>query len=207
MKIISNTVKASIEIPFTFFQQEKKADTLAIIFPGAGYTAQAPLLHYTAGSFFTRGIDVLQVNYKYPKEVFQSLSDETFTADVQTVVNSILSEHHYDHYYIAAKSIGTIALTGLLKNPLFDSAKLIWFTPLISEDFVYQALMEAGNKGQVYIGTEDPCYSPERFDVLSKKENLECHLINGVNHALEKSDDILQSIDILKEIMEKVSAF
>ena len=203
MKIISNTVKASIEIPYTFFKQRTESDTLAIILPGAGYTAQAPLLHYTAGSFFTRGIDVLQVNYKYPK----SLSDETFTADVQTVVNSVLSEHHYDHYYIAAKSIGTIALSGLLKNPIFDSAKLIWFTPLISEDFVYQALMEAGNKGQVYIGTEDPNYSPERYGVIGKKGNLDCHLIEGVNHSLEKNDDILQSIDILKEIIEKVSAF
>ncbi|NHM33528.1 alpha/beta hydrolase [Neobacillus terrae] len=203
MKIISKTVKASIEIPFTFFQQEKKADTLAIILPGAGYTAQAPLLHYTAGSFFTRGIDVLQVNYKYPK----ALSDETFTEDVQTVVNSVLSEHHYDYYYIAAKSIGTIALSGLLKNPIFDSANLIWFTPLISEDFVYQALMKAGNKGQVYIGTEDPNYSPERFDVLNKKENLDCYLIEDVNHSIEKSNDVIQSIDILKGIMEKVSAF
>ncbi|CAM5223367.1 hypothetical protein UACE39S_00635 [Ureibacillus acetophenoni] len=33
--------------PFRMFKQKEETNNLVIILPGAGYTTQAPLLHYT----------------------------------------------------------------------------------------------------------------------------------------------------------------
>lgn len=124
MKIINdNTRSTNRFIPFILYKQEEKSNSLTIILPGAGYTTQAPLLHYTTGIMFKKGSDVLLVNYNYSQEVLSSLSEDEFTSDVQAVIKAILKDNDYTDFTIVAKSIGTIALTYLLKNPNYHSAK------------------------------------------------------------------------------------
>jgi hypothetical protein len=38
-----------IDIPFTILSKKEDSKNIAILLPGAGYTVQAPLLHYSAG--------------------------------------------------------------------------------------------------------------------------------------------------------------
>ena len=52
-------------VPNTFFNQDARADRIAIILPGWEYTCQMPLLYYPACLLLYSGADVLQVEYAY----------------------------------------------------------------------------------------------------------------------------------------------
>lgn len=195
------------KIPYTLFKQEKASNTLAVVLPGAGYTTQGPLLHYSTGIFYEKGYDILHINYQYSKEEMTALKEETFTEQVQSVIEKVLSDNNYEKLYLIAKSIGTIPLSYLIKNPLFKHAKLIWFTPLLQRDDVYKALNQSSNKSICFIGSDDPCYVAERFDTIKKNSNLIAHVIEGVNHSLEFDKNIFTSIDVLKTVMKEISSF
>lgn len=208
MKIISDhTISTNRSIPYKLYKQEEKSNSLTIILPGAGYTTQAPLLHYTTGMMIKKGSDVLLVNYDYSRVVLSSLSEDEITSDVQTVIDTILKDNDYTDFTIVAKSIGTIALTYLLKNPNFHSAKAIWLTPLLQRNDVYYALLNNTNKALCIIGDKDPCYIYEKFEEIKNNNKLITSLIEGVNHSLEFESDIFKSIEVLKDVMLKIEEF
>ncbi len=208
MKIISDTARSiNRYIPFKLYKQERKSNSLTIMLPGAGYTTQAPLLHYTTAIMLNKRSDVLLVNYTYSQEELSSISEEELTSDVQAVIDSILHNHDYTDFTIVAKSIGTIALSHILKNPDFHSAKAIWLTPLLQRNNVYLALLHNKNVALCIIGDQDPCYIPEKFEEIKKNARLQPSLIEGVNHSLEFTSDILHSIEVLKDVMFKIEEF
>ncbi|QED46295.1 hypothetical protein [Cytobacillus dafuensis] len=208
MKLINDHVKCNTKIiPYSLFKQEKQTNTLAILLPGAGYTNKAPLLHYSTGVFYTRGYDVLHVNYEFSKEELSSLNENEFTSAVQTVIDKALKENHYTDYYFIAKSLGTITLAHLLENPSFHSAKAIWLTPLLQKTDVYNALLKSKNQGLCIIGDKDPCYIGDRFEAISHNKNLSLRLIEGVNHALEFKNNVMESIDVLKNVIRMIDEF
>ncbi|HLO11738.1 MAG TPA: alpha/beta hydrolase [Pseudoneobacillus sp.] len=208
MKIISDDTKSTKRyIPFKLYKHEENSNSLTIILPGAGYTTQAPLLHYTTGMMFNKGSDVLLVNYHYSKEVLSSLSEDEITSDVQAVIETILKDNDYTDFTIVAKSIGTIALTYLLKDPNYHSSKAIWLTPLLQRNDVYHALLNNKNKALCIIGDKDPCYIYEKFEEIKKNNQLKTSLIEGVNHSLEFERDIFRSIEVLKDVMIKINQF
>ncbi|HEY4554086.1 MAG TPA: alpha/beta hydrolase [Bacillaceae bacterium] len=208
MKII-NGIATSLnrDIPFSLFKHEKLSEKLAIILPGAGYSTQAPLLHFTKGVFFNRGFDVLQVNYSYLQDVLSSLSEEEFTADVLSAIEKAASNDDYSQYTFIAKSIGTIALTYLLQKPNFQSANAVWLTPLLKREDVYNALMKNDNHGVCIIGDKDPHYITTRFEAILNNKSLRAILINDADHSLEVQKDLLKSIEILKEVITKLNEF
>lgn len=59
-----------------------------------GYTAQAPLLHYSCGIYFKKGYDVLHVNYNYPREIIANLSEEDFYSDIESVLKKALTDNN-----------------------------------------------------------------------------------------------------------------
>lgn len=64
-------------------EQKEKTNNLAIVLPGAGYTTQAPLLHFTTALFYNKGFDILHINYKYNSQELSVLSEEDFTNKYQ----------------------------------------------------------------------------------------------------------------------------
>jgi hypothetical protein len=61
----NNEITKSKSIPFRLIEQKEKTNNLVIVLPGAGYTTQAPLLHFTTGLFYKKGFDVLHINYTF----------------------------------------------------------------------------------------------------------------------------------------------
>jgi hypothetical protein len=208
LKIINDTAQSiNRSVPFSFFQQKEKANGLAIFLPGAGYTNQAPLLHFTTKVFYNKGYEILHVNYNYSKEVLHSLSEEEFTIDVQAVINKILTEYQYKHFCIVSKSIGSIVMSYLLKDITFQNAKTIWLTPLLKIRDVYTALLNSNHNGICICGDQDPYYDKEKFEELNGNKNINPILIKGVNHQLEIEDNPIKSIEVLKEIIIKIENF
>lgn len=193
--------------PTNLMKQQETTTKLAIILPGAGYTSQGPLLHFSSGHYFKQGFDVLQVNYRFSDAELNPFDAEGFYATVLHTLEETLKETAYDQCFIVAKSIGTIALANLLKHPIFQKATFIWLTPLLHRDDVHQAMLEGKNNSFCIIGDKDFCYREERFANLKSNPTLKTLLIPNGDHSLENKEDVLDSIDMLKKVIDSVIQF
>jgi hypothetical protein len=195
------------EISYRLIEQEGESNTLAIMLPGAGYTNQAPLLHFTTGVFYNKGYDILHVNYKYSSQELSALSEENFAANVKRIINTVLTDKRYVYFYLVGKSIGTIALTYTLDQAFFSNAKVVWLTPLLQRDDVFNAMLTSTNKGLCIIGDHDKCFIEDRINKLKTKSELKVKVVAGGDHSLELTKQPLESITILKEIISDISDF
>ncbi|WP_240390755.1 alpha/beta hydrolase [Bacillus sp. Y1] len=205
--MIQNENGSSKSIPYSLIEQKEETKNLVIVLPGAGYTTQAPLLRFTTGLFYNKGFDVLHINYTYNRQELSELHEEDFTRDVQLVIDHAIKNKNYNNYYIVAKSVGTIALSNLLNHTMFKEAKVVWLTPLLQKDVVFNAMVNSDHKGLCMIGDKDSCFIVERFESLKNNSNLLLKVINGGNHSLELDEDPIKSIDLLKSVMIDISEF
>lgn len=194
--------------PYRLIEQKEETNDLVIVLPGAGYTTQAPLLHYTTGLFYTKGFDVLHINYALSREEMAALNERDFAKDVQFAIDHAIKDKEYRNYYVVAKSIGTKALSELLKSPRLKEAKVVWLTPLLQNDLVFHAMVTSDQKGLCFFGEKDRvCYIEERFEQLKNNRNLILKVMNGANHNLELDRDPIKSIERLKSVISDINGF
>jgi hypothetical protein len=198
-------------VSFQLIKQNKQASSLAVMLPGRGYTVQGPLFHYSTGVFLNKGFDVLHVNYDYNTVQSESLTLEEevkqITQDVNSVLDHILIDQPYEDYTLIGKSLGTIALSSIVDRMAFKDAKIVWLTPLLQLDYVMEMMLFSTQNGLCIIGDEDPCFISEKFEKLKEKENMQTLLIPGTEHSLNYSDRPVDSIDVLKKVITKISNF
>lgn len=208
-----NTIQGykNFEFTYTVLNKGEGSRKLAILLPGAGYTVQAPMLHYATGVLINRGFDVLHVNYQYNDSFYDDFGTEELNKainyDVNLVLDYILQDKSYDDYCLIGKSIGTMAMRSVLDRDGFKSAKAVWMTPLIHRDDVLNAMVSSQNNGLCFIGDNDWCYSSERFAKIEENPNITSKLIPNVNHSLEYNEDALSSIDVLKDVIRAIEDF
>lgn len=199
-------------ISYNLIKQDKPSSSLVTMFPGKGYTMQGPLFHYSTGLFISKGFDVLHVNYDYNTEKFDEMDrDEQITQiseDVNAVLNHVLNSNHtYQNYSLIGKSLGTIALSSIVHHEKLANASVIWLTPLLQLDNVFDKMLISTQRGLCVIGEEDPCYIKSRFEQLDSKENLTSILIPGTDHSLNYPDKPIESIEVLKSVISAISEF
>lgn len=205
--VADNEVIGIKSIPFRLIEQKEETNNLVIVLPGAGYTTQSPLLHFTTGLFYTKGFDVLHINYTFSRQEMSALSEEDFTRNVELTINNAIENKTYSNYYLVAKSLGTIALSYLLNNRLLKEAKLVWLTPLLQREDVFKSIVSSENKGLCIIGDKDPYFIVDRFEELKNNQNLILKLVDGGNHSLELDGEPIDSIEILKNVIADINGF
>ncbi|WP_419394179.1 alpha/beta hydrolase [Cytobacillus praedii] len=207
----TQTVKGykGLDIPFKILSKGEDSNNLAIILPGAGYSAQAPLLHYSTGVFINKSFDVLQVNYQYNNKDYADFSEvsEAIKLDVKNVLDYVLSNKSYKNFYLIGKSLGTIAMSSELNRETFKDAKAVWLTPLIQREDVLSAMVRTHNNSLCIIGDKDPCYTEERYSKVIENPHIISKLIPNVNHGLEYDENAVESIDILKSVIAEIEQF
>lgn len=209
----TRTVKGykGFDIPFKMLSKSEGSKNLAIILPGAGYTTQAPLLHYSTGAFLHKSFEVLQVNYQYNNKTYDGFTmeeiSEAIKFDVKTVLDDVLSSKTYENYYLIGKSLGTIAMSSELKRECLKNAKAIWLTPLLQREDVLSAMVRSENESLCLIGDKDSCYIEERYSRILENPNMTSKLIPNVNHSLEYDDNAVKSIDVLKSVIAEIAQF
>jgi len=205
--VTNRSIAGSKSIPFRLIEQKRETSSLVIVLPGAGYTTKAPLLHFATGLFYTKGFDVLHINYTLSREEMSVLSEGDFSRDVQHAIDSAIKNKEYSNYYVVAKSIGTIALSYLLNNTMLKDAKAVWLTPLLQREDVFNAMGNSDHKGLCIIGDRDSCFIEERFEKLKKNQNLILKVVEGGNHSLELDEEPIKSIEILKGVISNINEF
>ena len=174
--------------------------TLALIFPGIGYTFDRPLLYYSQKLALSRGMEVRRVplsvtlNKTLPNDVRMDLACRQAAEQGWAAAQDLSG---WDRVVLIAKSIGTVAAAAALQN-LPVGTPAILYTPL--EQTFHYPVREA----VVFTGTDDPWVRPGEIPALCKANNIPFHLFEGANHSLE-TGDVLRDIEILRTVMEETA--
>lgn len=180
------------------------------MFPGVGYTVHGPLFHFATGLYLNKGMDILHLEYPYGDSFYDFTDDQLREAviyDSGAIIDQVLEDKDYENFYLIGKSFGTIAMSNELNKDRFKKAKAVWLTPLLKRDDVFTAMKESSGKGLCFIGNQDPHYVENRYTQLEQNPNMIMKLYPKVNHSMEYEEDILKSIDIVKDVMRDIDQF
>ena len=198
----------------TFFHQNNKTDRLAIVLPGAGYSARMPLLYYTVNLFLDHGADVLTVDYEYRSVAARNNPNfqQKLTADVIAAAQCALQQRHYRQVVLIGKSVGTRAMSWMLssnKHPFANVLDLrtVWLTPIWSDPQIFQSMLDWNGKSLHIIGTADRHYYTHECEQQIAQSNKTVIAIQNADHSLDVDGDVKSSLDAIHTAVEAISDF
>jgi predicted alpha/beta-hydrolase family hydrolase len=198
----------------TFFHQHNATDRLAIVLPGAGYSARMPLLYYTVSLFLDQGADVLTVDYEYRSVAARN--DPSFqqklTEDVIAAAQVVLQQRGYRHVVLIGKSVGTRAMSWVLSSkasPFADvpDLKTVWLTPIWSDPQIFQSMLNWDGKSLHIIGTADRHYYSGECEQQIAESNKAVMAIPNADHSLDVDGDLKASLDAVYTAVEAIRDF
>ncbi|WP_215141290.1 alpha/beta family hydrolase [Exiguobacterium qingdaonense] len=197
-----------ILVPYSYLQPDSSSDTLVILLPGYGYTNDSPMFRYTTALCLENGLNVLEVNYNYRDERYDSVDvSVAIVDDVRLVIDQLLQSHSFNEYIIIGKSLGTIAMASELTRNVFHDAKLVWLTPLLKQDDIYEAILSHKGKQLIVMGTADHHYADERIKHLDRQALTELEIVEQMNHSLEYTGNTYRSLRLLEVLLKRVEQF
>ncbi|MFX1368398.1 MAG: hypothetical protein ACFFAY_07360 [Promethearchaeota archaeon] len=203
----------SLPVPNTYLRLKETSQRLAIVFPGRGYTSQAPLLYYTINTLLEKGLNVLSVDYSYSENrEYQELGQDEklkwLYDDVNAAYQTALNELDVSLEVFVGKSLGTLAIGHLLERyPDARKAKIVWHTPLIQMPSLEKQIQEYKPKSLFVIGSADPHYSHEILSKLIRATGGEALVVNGADHSMEVSGSVKESLQVIGDIINCVERF
>lgn len=178
---------------------------IAVIFPGIGYHCDKPLLYYARKLVQESGYEkIVTLSYTYEEKNIRGDSrkmQEAFTCLYEQAEKK-LSEIAFDKYseiLFISKSVGT-AIASAYAEKYKICCRHILYTPL-EQTFTF-----VHEDAAAFIGTADPWSDVEKVISMSEKQKVPIAVYKEANHSLE-TEDTLQNIEILKDIMEKTQRF
>ena len=183
-----------------------KVNKLAVFFPGIGYSADKPLLHYSRRIAEKHGYETMILSYSgFPKKVKgdRKKLEECFQLAVKQSGKTLSDVHflEYDDVLFVGKSIGTTAAAQIAAETEKE-IRLVLFTPL-NETFAFGI-----DQAIVFTGSDDPWVGGEHSLIpqLCEEQGIPCHVIPAANHSLE-TGNALKDIKILKKYLKVVREF
>ncbi len=168
---------------------------LAILFPGVGYGFAHPLLYYADLVLEAKGFERIYMKYQ---DIFfdEEIAFEEKTVEVRKFVTEQAKGIDFgscDEIVFVSKSIGSTE-AGVLARELGINATQFFLTP------VEAALSYCNSDSYVVMGTLDEAYPV--YKRYCENNRVKTLFIENANHSLEVEGQPLQSIDILKRVME-----
>lgn len=202
---------SGMNIVNSFLRQPGSAQGLAVIFPGLHYSCDKPLLYYAALAALQAGMDVLQVRTDYTTGEFQSLTREQRAAwilsDAHAALQVGLNQGDYPTVLLVGKSIGTLAIAGLLGIDAAHPLAIAWLTPLLNQPFLVDAALSFTGPSLYVGGGADDTFIPEVLSSIEGSTNSSVYVAPGANHSLEVPGDMNQSLVILGEVVKALEDF
>ena len=178
-----------------FWPSDQSIGTLAILLSGLNYTMDMPLMFFTRRLLLWRGVDVLNLNPNTRSTAFQGTNEADqltwLQGDMQAGIQAGLAQSNYQQLILVGKSIGSLAIAmGEEYAQALLPTALVWLTPLLRYEAVFQAALKATGP-QVHIcGGADSTYKPDRLQqILATKPNASAFIAEGANHILEVPGD------------------
>ena len=176
----------------------------AVIFPGAGYTKDRPLLYYAGKLAISYGYELVHIDFSDMNITKEKLLDEHKMAEI--LAECLVRTHaalngldlmNADRVVFVSKSVGTVVAGAYAKEHDIP-AEQIFFTPLEAlEQFI-----KAGS-GEAFFGDNDPYANPAAVQEICESYNIKYHRFKGANHSLETGLP-LDDIEIMADVMRVV---
>ena len=182
---------------------------LGLILPGLRYSCDMPLLFYPARLMIQRQTAVLQVHSDYTQAAFQSASKAEqahwLAEDAQAALKAGTAAGEFRDLVLIGKSIGTLALASLVAGGI--QAPAIWLTPLLRQPRLVEAALQQKGPALFVGSSSDPTFDTaqlQRIQAAGKGEGL---VVSGADHGLEIPGDIFASLEIMRQVLERIQAF
>ena len=195
-----------------FIQQQSPSEKLAVLYPGMRYTCDKPLLYFATELLLSKGYDVLQLWSNYGTAEFDKLSQAEKTiqliADGQAMLESGRQAGSYAQFLLCGKSLGSLTMAFILnEEPDVSNLTTVWFTPLIHLPPVSEAILEIGSPAFIAGSLADNTFSSGPVEKIKSKPNTITCITDGADHSLEIPGDSLHSLNILQQVITKLSVF
>ncbi|MFJ9842925.1 alpha/beta hydrolase [Kitasatospora sp. NPDC101155] len=173
-------------------------DRVALVLPGGGYSPARPLLHFARAVLLRHGWTVQELWWQLPAGS-ADLAMEEWIAWVERQVAEAVDAERGACRLLVGKSLGSFAC-GLAADRELAAA---WLTPILTLDHVAEALGRAQAPTLLVGGSADRRWD-RRIADSTGHEVLE---LPGADHGLERDDDPLGSVDILRQVVERLDRF
>ena len=200
----------------TFYRQAGSPCGLALLLPGLRYTGAMPLLYYAAHLLLERHTDVLVLDADYTRPAFRTAQREEqstwMACDAQSALRAGKSLREYPRLVLLGKSIGTITLTHLLQGSMLSGdmtaqAITVWLTPLLHQPHLVTAVLQCKGPSFFACGSADPTYDPAALERIRAATCATAFIAPGADHSLEIPGNIMGSLHILEEYLQKLAGF
>jgi hypothetical protein len=171
-------------------RHEGDATRCVVILPGVRYFSQAPLLWFAREVARARGWSVLEVDERAP-------ADEDPFAWIRGEAERALGSTDADLVVVVGKSLGSAAAP-LVTGPA------IWLTPLLTRPEIVEALAGAESPALAVGSPDDPTWGE---GTMPDNPQLEVVELAGLDHSLQVSGDPLASLDVLRDVTQRIGAF
>ncbi len=171
-------------------QHEGDPDRCVVLLPGVRYFSQAPLLWFAREAAQARGWSVVEVDERAPagEEPFEWMRGQAERAlDATSAALTV----------VVGKSLGSAAAT-MVDGPA------VWLTPLLIRPDIVAALAAASAPALLVGSPADPSWGEGE---LPENPLLDVLELPGLDHSLQVSGDPLASLDVLRDVTQRVGAF
>ena len=184
---------------------ENERKNLMVLFPGAGYTVDKPLLYYAGFKYYVKGYETIKINYG-DCILNGKTQNKSFNEIIEDIKNFVLEQikdvdfSFYDDIVFCSKSMGTVISGWLVETLNIKNIRNIYLTPV---NDTLQYIKNGKNISIVIAGTKDDYMNIEILKEHCEREKIKLELIDGADHGLViVGEDMNVNIDILKKIVE-----
>jgi pimeloyl-ACP methyl ester carboxylesterase len=169
---------------------------VAVVAPGRAYPPSAPLLEFARQALLQHGFTVQQLWWDSTTR-----GEEEPEPWVRRHVETALAEEDADHVLVVAKSLGTLAASYAAERGL----DAIWFTPLLVEPEVAEAIAANAGRQLLVGGLADELWDPA---IARELADNGCDVLEvpDADHAMGTGDAV-RTAEIHLEVARAVGAF
>ena len=170
---------------------------VAVLLPGTGYTAQAPLLYWCGALLREAGWHVEVVEWTVTDEDIENPVPFVEYAVTAAFAAAFTAAPQATTRLIVAKSLGTFALPWAIENDVPG----VWLTPILTDPAVSDALASANSAHLAVGGSRDPMWVPEN----AEGTDASLATLDDGDHRLEVDAGWQASLDAQYDLLERIA--
>lgn len=182
---------------------DRSNKSCAWVFPGAGYNFMAPAFYYITSLLTKKGVTVLNLDYDFRGERQGLMNQEDYAEFFKFICDQALDLGLSPRKMAICKSVGSRILAKAPKG-IFD--KTIWPTPAISEDYVFNNILEQKDHALCIIGNKNPHFAQAKVDQLASA-NVWTSILENTDHGLDNQGSVSESIINIDQIILEVDDY
>lgn len=188
--------------------EENPTGKTAIILPGLAYTADHPILNFSALCADQNQFQPLLVRYDYGTAFEGKDTDgilQLLSLDASLIATAVRACAPPEHVVIIGKSLGCL-IAALMDDFAANSRAIAWLTPNITHQHLMTSII-AHRQSFVGIGDQDKYFAKQQIDKLKVAKNVTLSIAEGLNHGMEARNNVVATINGQKHLIDNMNSW